>query len=164
MKQKKIYFLFTLIITSLAVFFFSCNMSVSQKEEEPEEKDVTITGINVAALPNKVLYSTHEELDTSGLKINIVYSDGSTEECTNYTLFLENEERLTNQSFSNCKAGPLTIYVKYNDIEPSTYTTQFSITIKKSAVNFYAAHELNKTKYTQEEKLDLRGLEQKDIL
>ena len=116
MKQKKLYLIFSLIITSLAVFFFSCNMSVSQKEEEPEEKDVTITGINVAALPNKVLYSTHEELDTSGLKINIVYSDGSTEECTNYTLFLENGERLTNQSFSNCKAGPLTIYVKYNDI------------------------------------------------
>lgn len=159
MKQKKVYFLFTLIITSLAVFFFSCNMSVSQKEEEPEEKDVTITGINVAALPNKVLYSTHEELDTSGLKINIVYSDGSTEECTNYTLFLENGERITNQSFSNCKAGPLTIYVKYNDIESGTYTTQFSITIKKSAVNFYATHELNKTEYTQQEKLDLRGLE-----
>lgn len=159
MKQKKIYFLFTLIITSLAVFFFSCNMSVSQKEEEPEEKDVTITGINVAALPNKVLYSTHEELDTSGLKINIVYSDGSTEECTNYTLFLENGERITNQSFSNCKVGPLTIYVKYNDIESGTYTTQFSITIKKSAVNFYATHELNRTEYTQEEKLDLNGLE-----
>jgi len=159
MKQKKQYLIFSLIITSLVMFFFSCNMSVSQKEEEPEEKDVTITDINVAALPNKVLYSTHEELDTSGLKINIVYSDGSTEECTNYTLFLENGERITNQSFSNCKAGPLTIYVKYNDIEPSTYTTQFSITIKKSAVNFYATHELNKTKYTQEEKLDLRGLE-----
>lgn len=140
------------------MFFFSCNMSASQKEE-PEEKDVTITGINVAALPNKVLYSTHEELDTSGLKINIVYSDGSTEECRNYTLFLENEERLTNQSFSNCKAGPLTIYVKYIDVEYGTYTTQFSITIKKSAVNFYATHELNKTEYTQQEKLDLRGLE-----
>lgn len=159
MQQRKIYFLFTLIITSLVIFFFSCNMSASQKEEEPEEKNVTITGINVAALPNKVLYSTHEELVTSGLKINIVYSDGSTEECTNYTLFLENEERITNQSFSNCKAGPLTIYVKYNDVEYGTYTTQFSITIKKSAVNFYAAHELNKTEYTQEEKLDLRGLE-----
>ena len=141
------------------MFFFSCNMSASQKEEEPEEKDVTITGINVAALPNKVLYSTHEELDTSGLKINIVYSDGSTEECRNYTLFLENEERLTNQSFSNCKAGPLTIYVKYIDIEYGTYTTQFSITIKKSAVNFYATHELNRTEYTQQEKLDLSGLE-----
>lgn len=141
------------------MFFFSCNMSASQKEEEPEEKNVTITGINVAALPNKVLYSTHEELVTSGLKINIVYSDGSTEECRNYTLFLENEERITNQSFSNCKAGPLTIYVKYIDVEYGTYTTQFSITIKKSAVNFYAAHELNKTEYTQQEKLDLSGLE-----
>ena len=159
MKQRKIYFLFTLIITSLAVFFFSCNMSVSQKEEEPEEKDVTITGITVAALPNKVLYSTHEELDTSGLKINYVYSDGSTEECRSYTLFLENGEGITNQSFSNCKAGPLTIYVKYNDIEYGTYTTQFSITIKKSAVNFYATHELNRTEYTQQEKLDLSGLE-----
>ena len=55
----------------------------------PEPIPAFAVGLKVTQLPDKVVFTEGEEIDFSGLKIAIIYSDDSEEEWTDYTLDYE---------------------------------------------------------------------------
>ncbi len=73
------------------------------------------TSITVSSKPTKTTYEIGQSLNTSGLKLKLTYSDGSTETITS---------GFTTSGFSFTTTGTKTVTVKYNGL-----TTTFTVTV-----------------------------------
>ena len=82
-------------------------------------KVIGCVGIEIESLPEKVYYSTRQSFDPSGLKIVKLYNDGTTEECTDYTM----------SSYNSLKKGVQTITVT-----SGAFTTSFDVFVSGALV------------------------------
>lgn len=92
----------------------------------------TPVSLSVSTKPTKTAYEIGESLNTSGLKLKLTYSDGSTETITS---------GFTTSGFSSATAGTKTVTVKYNGL-----TTTFTVTVKN--VTVYDAYVYTEAKKT----------------
>ncbi len=74
------------------------------------------TGVTINTMPSKTVYTIGDTLDTAGLKIDLVYSDSSTETIT---------EGYTVSGFDSATAGEKTVTVTYEG-----FTTTFTVTVE----------------------------------
>ncbi len=103
-----------------------------------------ITGIRIKAQPDKTTVVEGTALDTSGLRVEAVYSDGKAEEISDYTL----------SGYDMNLIGVQTITVEYMG-----YTASFNITVEqKSMIGLVISQKPNKRAYTQGEQLDTTGM------
>ena len=63
-----------------------CGYSYPQLGSNRQVKPVVAQGIEIASLPEKLTYTEGEELDLSGLSVNILYSNGTKKPTEEYTL------------------------------------------------------------------------------
>ena len=90
----------------------------SEKPEDPENPKVTVTGIRIISLPNKIQYTYKvDSLDLSGLAIKIMYSDGTSK-------IINNTKAITVYGFNVDSVGTKTVTVSYGG-----YTDEFEITV-----------------------------------
>lgn len=77
--------------------------------------------ISISTMPQKTVYEIGESLNTTGLKLKLTYSDGSTETITSgYTV----------SGFDSSTAGTKTVTVKYGDL-----STKFTVTVNAAEVD-----------------------------
>ena len=89
--------------------FATCDVTVNAVK--------TLSSISVENKPTKTTYEIGESLNTSGLKLKLTYSDGSTETITS---------GFTTSGFSSTTAGAKTVTVKYSGL-----TTTFTVTVNE---------------------------------
>lgn len=107
--------------------------------------DKTVTSIDIATPPTKTQYIVGEQLDTTGLSLNVHYSDGSTD--TVSTGF-------SCSGFDSSVPGPVTVTVMYMD-----KSTTFDVTITaKTLDRIDIQTPPRKTTYAVGEQLDTSGL------
>lgn len=78
-----------------------------------------LENIKISSLPEKTEYIPGEELDTAGLKVQGVYSNGDVEEIIDYTI----------EGFSSAESGFVTVTVKHHK-----FTAEFEVRIKTKAL------------------------------
>ena len=83
--------------------------------------ELVATKLEVTSNPTKTVYEIGESLNTSGLKLKVTYSNGSTETITT---------GFTTSGFSSATAGTKTVTVKYGNL-----TTTFAVTVKEPVVD-----------------------------
>ena len=88
----------------------------------------TPVSLLVISKPAKTTYKIGESLNTSGLKLKLTYSDGSTETITS---------GFTTSGFSSTTAGTKTVTVKYGSL-----TTTFTITVEETPPVTSAKYEI----------------------
>ncbi len=88
----------------------SCSFEVTSRRLE---------NIKISSLPEKTEYIPGEELDTTGLKVQGIYSNGDVEEITDYTI----------EGFSSAESGFVTVTVKHDK-----FTAEFEVRIKTKAL------------------------------
>lgn len=77
----------------------------------------SISGINITSLPDKLYYCNDEtELDLTGFAVEMLYDNGTTSECTGYTI----------SGFDGTRTGTQTITVSYRG-----FTDTFEIEVKR---------------------------------
>lgn len=116
-----------------------------------EGEDVRIIGISAGG-DYKNVYELGEELDLTGLTVNVVYSDDSVNELSN--------EEYTVEGYDNTKAGEQTLTISYND-NGQTYQTTIVVTINSTEAILLTdirAEGNYKKVYAEGESLDLSGL------
>lgn len=105
---------------------------------------IEITKIEIAALPTKVEYSKGDTLDTSGMLISTVWTDGSKEVLTDgYTV----------SDLDSSEAGEKTITVTYQ-----SFTATFTVEVVPDTVGIRISHYPNKIYYRIGESFDPTGL------
>ncbi len=104
-----------------------------------------VISIKVISQPVKTEYWIGEALDTTGLMLEVVFSDGR---------ILQTTEGFTITGFNSATTGSKTVSVHYQDM-----FAVFSVTVKRPSVSTVAIKTLPyKTEYFVGEKLDLTGL------
>lgn len=94
----------------------TCTVTVTD-ESEP----IVLSSISISNMPTKTVYEIGELLNTTGLKLKLTYSDGSTETITSgYTV----------SGFDSSTAGTKTVTVKYGDL-----STKFTVTVNVAEVD-----------------------------
>lgn len=86
------------------------------------ETTKTLQSVSVYSLPTKTVYYQGDSLNTSGMKLKLTYSDGSTEIVSS---------GFTTSGFSSATAGTKTVTVSYEG-----KTTTFTVTVKPTIVTF----------------------------
>ncbi len=105
---------------------------------------IEIIKIEITALPTKVEYSKGDTLDTSGMLISTVWTDGSKEVLTDgYTV----------SDLDSSEAGEKTITVTYQ-----SFTAMFTVEVVPDAVGIRISHYPNKIYYRIGESFDPTGL------
>ena len=105
----------------------------------------TVTGISVKSMPSKTSYTQGDTLSTSGLSLNVSYSNGTTQ--TVSSGFTCSPTTLNN-------TGTQTITVTY-----SGKTTSFNVTVNAATVTGISVKSMpSKTSYTQGDTLSTSGL------
>lgn len=104
---------------------------------------IAISKIEITTLPNKLEYRKNETLDTTGLVVSTVWTDGSKETITDYTL----------SGFDSTETGEKTITVTYQ-----TFTATFNVTVVADTAGIRISHYPNKVYYKIGETLDATGL------
>ena len=85
-----------------------------------EKNPATLSSIAIESLPTKTTYKIGDTLDTSGLKLKLIYSDSTTESVTS---------GFTTSGFSSATAGTKTVTVSYGG-----KTTSFTVTVEEATV------------------------------
>ncbi len=102
-------------ITVVAIYE---KIDIPDDNDEPDAPTVTVTGIKVINLPNKIQYSYKDKsLDLSGIALKVMYSDGKSE-------IITDTEQIEVYGFDAKTVGTKTITVIYGD-----YTDEFEITV-----------------------------------
>lgn len=104
---------------------------------------IDISKIEVATMPSKTEYLVNSSLDTTGLAISTVYTDGSKETITGYSL----------SELDSSEPGEKTITVTY-----LTFTTTFNVTVVAYTAGIRITHYPDKVYYAIGENLDTTGL------
>ena len=86
-----------------------------------EKNSATLSSITIENMPAKTTYKIGDTLDTSGLKIKLTYSDGTTESITN---------GFTTSGFSSVAAGTKTVTVAYGG-----KTTSFTVVVESDTID-----------------------------
>ncbi len=108
-------------------------------------EELYLDGIEINTLPAKTEYWVGEALDTTGLILDVFYSDDSVIEIT---------EGFTVSGFSSTTAGKKTVFVYYQDQK-----TFFTVTVKTPELTGITVNTLpDKTEYLVGEVLDTTGL------
>jgi len=68
-----------IIGTSFAIYYFNNKTPIDDSIIVNEENGIELVNLSVVRLPNKVTYKTDESFDTTGLKLQAEYSDGTIE-------------------------------------------------------------------------------------
>ena len=106
-----------------------------------------VSSISIATLPAKTAYTVGDTLDTSGLSINVSYSNGKNE--------IRNDVTVPETKFT--KAGTETITVTYGDKQAT-----FSVTVADDKITDLGITKMpDKLEYKAGEKLDTTGMELK---
>ncbi|MDO4272714.1 MAG: bacterial Ig-like domain-containing protein [Eubacteriales bacterium] len=105
---------------------------------------VKITSISITSLPDKTNYEIGEEFDPTGLTVSGMYSDGSIEIITNYTV----------SGFDSAPPGTKTITVTYNNLAAT-----FEVGVFGAAIGIRISHYPNKVYYKIGDALDTTGLQ-----
>lgn len=71
---------------SVWVIDTDCGYSYPQLIKNRQVKPVVAIGIEIETLPDKLIYTEGDEFDTSGLVVNILYSNGTKEPIGEYTI------------------------------------------------------------------------------
>ena len=110
----------------------------------PTKAPANITRIRIKSQPSRTTVVEGTALDTSGLKVEAVYSDGKAEEITDYTL----------TGYDMNSVGPQTVTVEYMG-----FSASFNITVAaKSMIGIAITQKPDKRTYTQGESLDTAGI------
>lgn len=105
---------------------------------------IAISKIEITTLPNKLEYRKNETLDTTGLAVSTVWTDGSKETLADgYTV----------SDLDSAETGEKIITITYQD-----FTTTFTVEVVADAVGIRISHYPIKTYYKIGELLDLTGL------
>ena len=104
---------------------------------------VAISGIEITSLPNKLEYLKGTVLDTTGLVISTVWTDGTKETISDYSL----------SGFDSEETGTKTITVTYQ-----TFTATFTVEVVADTAGIRIASYPNKVYYKIGESLDTTGL------
>jgi hypothetical protein len=105
---------------------------------------IAISKIEITTLPNKLEYRKNETLDTTGLVVSTVWTDGSKETLADgYTV----------SDLDSAETGEKIITITYQD-----FTTTFTVEVVADAVGIRISHYPIKTYYKIGELLDLTGL------
>lgn len=90
--------------------------------QAPQNSSKYITGISINKLPNKTTYITGDKLESAGLVINRLYSDGSSDKI---------DKDFTVMGFSSKTPGKKTLTVVYKHENGSTLLCNYDVTITK---------------------------------
>ena len=104
---------------------------------------IAIYKIEITTLPTKLEYRKGDTLDTTGLVVSTVWTDGSKETITDYTL----------SGFDSTETGEKTITITYQ-----TFTATFNVTVVADTAGIRISHYPNKVYYKIGETLDTTGL------
>ena len=107
--------------------------------------------ISITNNPDKMSYIMGEELELTGMVVQVNYNDGSTREVTDYTV----------SGFDSSVEGTSTVTVKWVSPYGSTYSKTFTVDIvdpTPKVTGIYVGTMPNKTSYELREKLDITGL------
>lgn len=104
---------------------------------------IDISKIEVTTMPTKTEYLVNSSLDTAGLVISTVYTDGSKEAITGYSL----------SELDSSEPGEKTITVTY-----LAFTTTFTVTVVAYTAGIRITHYPDKVYYAIGENLDTAGL------
>lgn len=105
-----------LVVKKIIGHIGSTAEAYAEKYDVPFETIEQITGIEVTKLPEKTVYRPKESIDTTGIIISLIFSDGSKRETTKYQLSELDSERIGNQD----------ITVTYAE-----FTTTFAVSIER---------------------------------
>lgn len=108
-------------------------------------------GISITKQPDKLTYLMGEALDTTGMIVQVNYSDSTTEEVTDYTI----------TGFDSSKEGECTVTVQWISAYGNTYKSTFTVTIvdpRPKLTGIYISSLPNKLEYERKESLNLEGL------
>ena len=127
-------------------------LNIIAVDEIPKE----LTSIEIAIHPGKFIYTEGEDFDTTGLKVEAKYSDGSSKELK------EGEYEIVDGK--NLKLGQETVTIRYTEGEKTVETTQkVGVTAKtpeipKTLESIKITTAPTKTTYTEGEKFDKAGM------
>jgi len=110
-----------------------------------------VSNISITNAPTKLSYVIGEELDLSGMKVQVNYGDGSTREVSDYTV----------SGFDSSAEGNCTVTVKWVSAYGYSYTKTFTVEIVNPApklTGIFVSTLPDKLSYSLREKLDLTGL------
>lgn len=99
---------------------------VSKGEEYVEPESPTLTGIRVVSKPNKTTYYIGDSFDSSGLRVEAQYSDGTTKDVTSSC-------DIDTDSFDSRYAGSCSVRISYSD--GRNCTTSLALTIKAPSIS-----------------------------
>ena len=99
---------------------------VSTGEEYVEPAAPTLNRIKVASKPNKTTYYVGDSFDSSGLRVEAQYSDGTKNDVTNSC-------DIDTSSFDSDYSGSCTVNVSYYE-DGEKYTASFIVTIKEPSI------------------------------
>lgn len=105
--------------------------------------------LNIVSLPNKTKYSSGEEFDPTGIKCNILYSNGKT---------YDSDGELSFSKLDTSKKGKATVTV-YCTEDGVQLSANFEVEIAAEVVGIRIAHYPTKEYYNVGESLDLSGMQ-----
>ena len=129
--MKHFKYIFISFITLLILSLCSCDMLQNLAGTEPGKEAPVVTGIQVEQVPTKRFYDIYkdEAFDATGLKVNLVYSDGTVEPTTKFSLKKQNGVYVIQGSkFTTEDLGNLNILV-ICQIGDNTFEASFPITV-----------------------------------
>lgn len=116
--MRKRVLLLSIIILSLV---FAFTLSACGEGTEKEVKEVA-TGISLVNAPNSTVYTVGEDLDLTGLKIEVIYSNDETATI--------DTEKLSVSGYDAYTAGKQTVTVSYS-ADSQTFKAEFEVTVAK---------------------------------
>ena len=116
MRLKKLHAL-SLLGLSFSLLVTGCSFADEQENNEPAVV-VSLSGISISKLPNKLSYLIGEQLDLTGIVVSASYSDGSSKDVSS----------LVTGSADLSSAGAKTVTVTFSENGVSS-STSFAITV-----------------------------------
>lgn len=131
------------------------NITVVSFKIDPNGQARVLINIEIISEPNKKIYKEGEKFDRTGMKIQAVYSDGSKEEVTDYTVIDEDKSLQINTT---------SVKITYTENGQEPKEVQQSITVvpqeitKKELVKIEITNPPTKTSYVEGENFDKAGM------
>ena len=131
-------FQYLLIIFILCLFIVGCDYQYDDSIKEP-----ILESIIISKEPNKTTYFINEDIDLSGLVVEVIYSDNSKKIIDDYKV-----------EYPSINIGINTVVIKYENLE-----TSFDILVKDITItSLNIIKGPSKTSYYIDEDIDLSGL------
>ncbi len=106
----------------------------------------TVSSINIVENPTKTIYDHGDNIDLTGGRLSIEYSDGSSEEVD-----------MTSSDVSITSGNPATVGTTVVELKYKDVATSFNITVNDPVDTIELTTPITKTEYSQNESVDLTG-------